>query len=134
MCCHVREGAVAIVPIELILTEVGDVQVYIAVVIVITDCGTDPVCSTPDPYLVGNIGEGVIAIVAVEDVMWCLVLPVFCLYRTVDEVDVEIAIAIVIEKPTTGSEEFIEESHTASAVGMQKRYTCRLCNIDENRF
>ena len=58
----------------------------------------------------------------------------FCLNCTVDEVDVEIAVAIVIEKPAAGSEELIEESHTASTVGMHKCYPGGFRNIGENRF
>ena len=108
MCCHVCEGAIAIIPIELIFTEVGDVQIYIAIVIVITDSGTSAVGTTSYTCLVGDISEGVITVVSVEDVMRGLVLSTSCLNRAIDEVDVEIAISIIIEKSTTRSEKFVE--------------------------
>ena len=41
--------------------------------------------------------------------MWFLVLGVVCLDCTVDEVYVEVAVAVVVKKPATGSEEFVEK-------------------------
>ena len=56
------------------------------------------------------------------------------LNRTIDEVEVEVTVSIVIKKSTAGSEEFIEESQATSAVGMEKGYARRFRDIDENRF
>ena len=133
MCCPVREGPITVILIELIFAEVSDVEIYIAIIIVITDSCTDTVSRTSDTCLVGNIGESIIAIVSIENVTRCAVLFTTGLNCAIDEVDVEITVAIIIEKSTARSEEFVEESQTAAAIGMNKRYACGFRNINEDR-
>ena len=109
-CRYICKSAVAVVLIELVCAEVGDVEIQVTVVVIIADGGTRTVGGTPNACCFCYICKGVISVVSVEDVMRCPVC-VHCLseLRAVDEIDVEIAVAVIIEKPATGSEEFIEK-------------------------
>ena len=110
VCRYICKSAIAIVLIELVCTEVGDVKIQVSVIVIIPDGGTGAVGGTPNACLLCDICKGAISVVSVEDVMQCLVLCIACLNCAIDEVDVKVAIAIIIEKTTTGSEEFIEKS------------------------
>ena len=110
VCRYICKSAVPVVLIELICTEVGDVKIQVAVVVIIADGGTSAVGGAPNARRFSHICKSVISVVSVEDIMRCLVLSVVCLQCAVDEVDIKVTVAVIIEKPAAGSEEFIEKS------------------------
>src|SRR5271170_2987589 len=106
---YIREGAVAIVVVERVLAVVGDEQVGIAIVVVVTDRHAHSVvarsCAGESGGL-GDVGEAAILVLAIEAVPVTRIGPVEILGRfrrvgyatTVDQEDVEQTIVVVIEE------------------------------------
>ena len=67
----VGEGAVAVVAVELAAAEhVGDEQVELAVVVVVEDGHVAAPAQPLQAGLLGHVGEGAVAVVVVEDVVF----------------------------------------------------------------
>ena len=92
---------------ELVAGHVRDIDIGPAVVIVVADGHAHPVALAGDAGFFGDIGEGAVAIVVEEAV------PVFRRVllerrnrRAVDEVDVQVAVVVVIEQRHAGHHGF----------------------------
>ena len=62
----VRKGSVAVVVIQDVLAKVGQEEVIVAVVVVISDADAVAPARVAEPCLVGHVGESAIAIVVIE--------------------------------------------------------------------
>ena len=90
---HVLEGAVAQVSVEHIGTHVGDVDVHVAIVVVVSEGAPHAVGRIPDSGLVGDVEKGPVPPVSKQ--------PVRAL--AVDEIDVHPAVAIVVQNTAAGT-------------------------------
>ena len=95
---HVLEGAVAAIVEEGVALDAGDEQVGVSVVVIIACRDADVVASASHAGFVGHVFEGPVVSVAVEAVA-VLRAGLFerWLLRAVGEIDVGIAVVIVIE-------------------------------------
>ena len=105
---YVGKGAVAIVVEETALADAGDEDVGEAVIVVVSDCHAHAVEFKVESGGFGDIGEGAVAIVAVELEGGSLALVAGPVHG-IDEEDVGPAVGVVIEESATGAESFGEE-------------------------
>jgi len=103
----VREGSVAVVEVEAVAAVVGDEEIPIAVIVVVGGNRGHAEPRVSHTRLFGDVGEGGVAVVAIERVFQ-LASEVATSRRahrlevaSVDQVDVEIAVVVVIRRPRT---------------------------------
>jgi hypothetical protein len=98
---HIGKRAIAVVVEELVAVDVGDEDVGPAVVIIVADGNAHAVTGAGQPGLFGDVGERQVAVVveqAVAELRAVLGEPGHG--AAVDEVDIEQAVAVVIEQAT----------------------------------
>src|SRR6202007_3111866 len=99
----VGESSVAVVVIEDAAAVLGDVKIGPAGSIVVADRNAHAVASPDDPCLRGNIGEGAIAIVAIERVAQRGARVEEIAFAAVNQINVHPAVVVVIDKATAGA-------------------------------
>jgi hypothetical protein len=97
----VLEGAVALIVEEVVLAVCGDVEVVVAVVVVVADAGTLSPGGEGEAGFDGDVGEGAVVVV-VEEVAGGLFFGGFE-GGSVDEEDVGEAVAVVVEDGDAGA-------------------------------
>src|SRR5581483_5311906 len=97
---HIRERAVAIVVVKHVAAVLGDVQVGIAIVIVVAPDAAQTVRRAWNPRLIGHIGERPVAIVAVQSIAYADAAPVTV--TPVYEVDILVAVAVEVGNAYAG--------------------------------
>ena len=96
---NIREAAVAIISIQMILRHAGDVNVLPAVVIEITDGDAHIVAVSRQPGLLGNIREGSVMIVVEQAVV--VFRGIFFEgwnRRAINEEDVRVSVVVVVDE------------------------------------
>ena len=95
-----------VVAVEGIGAVVGDEEVGVAVGIVVRGCNAKAVAGVGAAAVGGDVGKGARARVAVEPVDWRLVWGMAGQVGAVGEVEVEAAVAVVVEEGGSGTEGF----------------------------
>ncbi len=121
----VGERAVAVVVVQLVGPVVQDVEIHVAVVVVVRGGAPEPPRLAGGPRLLGDVGEGAVVIVPVQRVPElalqspAAVVAHVLLPATVGEVDVEPAVAVVVEDagPASGALDDVVQLGAAVAVG-----------------
>src|SRR6185369_13053676 len=65
---HIREGAVAVVAVEDVLSPAGDEEVLEAIIVIVTDADNAGPACFPQPRTLGYVGESAVAVVLEEPV------------------------------------------------------------------
>ena len=120
VCClrDIGEGGIAVVAVKDVRSEVCHIDVNVAIVIVIAGRRANPVARIAYACGRGNIGKRSVAVIAIENVRWQFPVRFCCLSSRVDEVNVKIAIVIVIKKTAARAVLFVEKPFAAFAVGV----------------
>ncbi len=101
----IGECAVVVVVVEAILAKVADVDVRPAVVIVVADGDAEAPAVIADTGLGCDVGECAVVVVVEESGVWSGAHAVECVFcASVDEVDVEPTVIVVVEKSDTGTD------------------------------
>ena len=131
---HVVKGPVAIVAVEDVGTEVGHKQVGIAVVVEISDGGPQPVSGLAQAGLFRNIHEFPAAHVPIERVGGNVAQRSAAERRAVDQVNVEQAIAVVVEYREAGADRFHDVLSPRTAVRVHEvdaGFTCDVHKVED---
>jgi len=119
----VGEGAIAVVVVENDGIPVGDVDVFVAIVVVIADGDAHGEAFAGDAGLRGDIGEGAVAIVAVEMIGGIGAIGVGVIgdafeITATENVEVEQAVVVVVEPNASGACGFKDGTEFLFAEGM----------------
>ena len=115
----VGEGAVVVVVVETVLAEVGDVDVGPAVVVVVGDGYAYAPAVVGDSSFIGDVGEGAVVIVVEESGFGSGSFASLGFEGgTVDEVNVEPAVVVVVDEAHAGAIGFDDEMLFGSAHGV----------------
>src|ERR1700674_3701875 len=130
----VGERAVVVVVVKAVLAKVRDVDVRPSVVVIVGYCHAKPPALIRNAGLFGDVSEGAIVIVVEEHGARRSLLTLHCGERgTVEQVNVEPAIAVVIEKSGAGAGNIDNRRFFARARTMVKFIEAGLlCDVDEN--
>ena len=130
--CDVNESTIAAVLEESVRFKATDIDVWVAVVVVIGDSGTHPVKWDSEPRGFSDIGEGVVSVVAIE----CHRLPflgrIAFPILSVDEEDVLPSVGVVVDKGASCPHCFWEVFLSEGAGVMDKVDAC--CRSDVSEF
>ena len=119
---HVPEGPVPLVAIEDVLPVVRDEQVVVAVVVVVRDGQAHPVTvRIAHAGLASHVREGSVTVVAIKDAGQGPVGHEARDGRAVEQVDVEVAVPVVVDETTAGRHGFEEVVPARLPVGMAER-------------
>ena len=115
--CSIAEGAIAIVDVEHVAAEVGDVEVRVAIVIDVADGEGGAVVSVADPGLVGYVDKASLAGIAEQAIAGVAgsVGP-GRVAVALHEVEVEMAVSIVVEPAGSAVDRLGEQFRAAGAV------------------
>ena len=102
----VRECSVAVVVIEDVAAEAGDVKIGPAVVIVVADRTAHGQAGFGQPRFLGHVGEGAVVIVVVENTQCGLAFQSHVDGRRIGEIDVGPTVAIVVKDDHAASHRF----------------------------
>jgi len=108
--CDICKGAIAIVPIELVWTEISEIEVGITIVVIIRgDAAHTVFLIVLKSRCYCTINKRAITAVSIENVhfvglflMWNIVVE----GAAIDKVDVEMSIVVVVKEESTGSHRF----------------------------
>ena len=142
----VGEGAVAVVLVERAAPVGGDQDVWVAVVVVVGNGAAHPeLAAAGDAGLVGDVGEGAVAVVLVERVLQRRLRLVEVARAAVDHEDVDPAVVVVVEErdagphrfrqvPVRGHRVFVDPRDAARARwNFLEQWPCRGCAGPEPR-
>ncbi len=111
---HVRERPIPVVSIKHVGTDVGDVQIHVAVVVIIAARTAEPVAGIPYACTPGDIGEVLaVAVIAIQAIRQDVSFDGSWHSTSLNQVHVQIVIAVVIEQPAAGSHD-LWEPHLAT--------------------
>ena len=130
----IRETPVAVVAIEPVPAEIGDVEIGPAVVVVVPDDGAET------PTFVGHsrrgrgVGEGAVAVVAIEGRLRMFLLASNRLEAgTVDQVDVDPAVPVVVEEGHASGRDLHQETfHLRSGAVSEAAQTASRRDVGED--
>ena len=95
---HIREGAIAVVVVKRIAVNAGDEDVFVPVVVVITDGDTHVIADTSQSGLLGDVREVPLAVVLKKAVrVFRRGLLERLNVRPVGEKDIQLAVVVVVE-------------------------------------
>ena len=132
LLCHIGEGAVAIVAVELVLAVVGQKQVFKAIVVVIAYANTNGPAGIPESRFFGHVFERAVAVVFVE--------PVRRIRRngfegsSAEDEDVHPAVVVVVKKGAATAHLFDDVGNRFRNTVVHLRGQARACgDISESR-
>ena len=114
--CDVGERSVAIVAVQHVGAIVVDIQIDVAVVVVVGGCYPDGKSGIAHAGLVGHISESEVAVVAVESILRRYVDLGSLEWSAVREVDVDVTVPVVITKRQSRANIFDDVLLAACAV------------------
>ena len=100
---YISEGAVTVVAVENAAPILGHVQVREAIGVVIADGDAHAITTTSNTGRFGDIGEGTVAVIAVERVAQRLRWSEDVAFPAIDEINVHPAVVVVVAKGASGA-------------------------------
>ena len=129
---HVQECPVPFVPVEDVRPVVRDEQVVVSVVVVVRDGQAHPVTvRIAHAGLASHVREGSVTVVAIKDAGQGPVGHEARDGRAVEQVDVEVAVPVVVDEPAAGRYRFEEVVPARFAVGVPERDPGRRRDVRE---
>ena len=131
----IDEGAIPFVAVEYVGAEVGQIQIQVAVVVDVGRGTAHAVGGVGHACCGGDIGEGAVPFVAVKligrSVFQCHLF--FGWRRAVDQINIQISIAVVVEECSAGTESLRDVFLTQRTVVVHKVDTCCCGDVGESR-
>ncbi len=119
LCRHVGKGAVAVVAIENVAAQAGDIEIGPAVVVVVSDGSAHGEARSGEAGFCRHVGESAVVIVVVENAEALRAFDRHLNRRSIGEIDVGPAIAIIVQ-----------QNHSA-AHGFHNVFLCRVGGVFE---
>src|ERR1035437_5202202 len=102
--CDIRKGAVTIVPIQAVLAEVCDEEIFVAVVVVVSDADAVGPSRVMQACLFGDVGEATVAVVVIETIARTGGNTVEA--AAAEDEDVHPPVVVVVKEGTTRAHDF----------------------------